>query len=360
MSCDCSNKNCTDSNSCLFQRVPRKASYQTCERDCVNVSDETLLKMSFVDDCENPVDPSAITLAVTKPNAAVDNFSLVANTILKADVGFYYIRYTPDIAGDYSEAWEATINGTVVSISAKFEAKSGGKAAAPDCGLEFNSLLVLELDETIADVDGNTLGEDKIFTFSTEYNPFYASVEMLRMEVGPWVNTVPDDTIALAIHWSSLEADHVTGVIPTSNKYDFARSRFVMYDAAIKLLTMPISSSSSSKKKQLGDLLIDGGGSGTDYNLDKLVSKLSAERAEWWRVINAGGCINPGQGLGPVTASKGGSRRDANNRSREWHDPWGEYFIQPSVNSRYRRPGETKEKLGFTRWNEYYFTRKRR
>lgn len=359
MSCDCSNKNCNDSNNCLFQRVPRKVGYQTCERDCVNLLEEVLLKVYFKDDCGKAIDPIDIELVITSPSGANEAFGIVPNEIVKADVGFYYIRYTPSESGVYNESWIATINGNAIEIVTKFQVKAGAIGGTPDCGLEYNSLLVLELDKTIADIDGNTLEEDKIFTFSTEYNPFYASVEMVRMEMGTWVNTVPDDTIALAIHWSSLEADHVTGVIPTSNKYDFARSRFVMYDAAIKLLTMPISSSSSSKKKQLGELLIDGGGSGTDYNLDKLVTKLSAERAEWWRVINAGGCINPGQGLGPVTASKGGSRRDANNRSREWHDPWNEYFIQPSVNSRYRRPGEKKEKLGFTRWNEYYFTRKR-
>ena len=86
------------------------------------------------------------------------------------------------------------------------------------------------------------------------------------------------------------------------------------------------------------------------------MTELKLERDEWWRVVNAGGKIMPGQGLGPTYAIKGGARKDMPKVSREWHDPWNEYYTQPSANSKYRRPGEQKYKSGFTRWSEYYFT----
>ena len=361
MSCSCSNTSCHDGNSCNFPRVPRKTRYFRCDRDCVKLGADVKLKILFKDDCGDPVDPEVIKLTIKKPNAVlIDVHEIDPNPIVNADVGFYYYNYTPDATGEYTETWTVSIGGEEVTYQSKFIVEAGGIAVAPECGLEFNSLVVLELDQSIADVDGNTLGRDAIYSFSTEYNPFYASVEMLRMEVGPWVTSVPDDTIALAIHWSSLEADNITGVIPTGNRYEFARSRFVMYDAAIRMLTMPISNASTGgKRKQLGDLLIDGGGSSSvDFSLPQLLRDLKKDRDEWWRVVNAGGCIVPGQGLGPTTAVQGGSRNDSNLRSREWHDPWKEYYLQPTVNSRYRRPGEKKQKLGYTRWNEYYFTRK--
>ena len=300
-------------------------------------------------------------MVIKKPDGNIINVHLIVpNPIVNADVGFYYYNYTPDIAGEYTESWTVSIGGENVTYESKFTVETGGIAVAPECGLEFNSLVVLELDESIADEDGNSLGRDAIYSFSTEYNPFYASVEMLRMEVGPWVNLVPDDTIALAIHWSSLEADNITGVIPTGNRYEFARSRFVMYDAAIRMLTMPISNASTGgKRNSLEIFLLMGRQLSADFSLPQLMRDLRKDRDEWWRVVNAGGCIVPGQGLGPTTALQGANRNDSNLRSREWHDPWQEYYAQPSVNSRYRRPGEKKQKLGYTRWNEYYFTRKK-
>ena len=125
----------------------------------------------------------------------------------------------------------------------------------------------------------------------------------------------------------------------------------------MKLFSMPmgISSPGSGKQKQLGDLLIQGGES-LDFEIKNLLDELRKERDEWWRVVNAGGCIVPGQGLGPTMATKGGSLSDDPKRSREWHDPWQEYYMQPTRNSLYKRPGEKKYKHGYTGWNEYYFT----
>ena len=128
-----------------------------------------------------------------------------------------------------------------------------------------------------------------------------------------------------------------------------------MYDAAIKLFSMPIgvSSPGSGKQKQLGDLLIENGSS-LDYQIADLIEELKAERKEWWRVVNAGGDIVQGQGLGPTFATKGGSTNKY-QRSREWHDPWMEHYIQPTQNSLYKKKGEKKYKHGYTGWNQHYF-----
>ena len=163
--------------------------------------------------------------------------------------------------------------------------------------------------------------------------------------MGPYVESVPTDTLALAIHWSSLEADKITGKRPTGEMYEFARSRFVLYDAALRLFTMPMGISGGSGKKQLGDLLID---NGLDFDVKSTISEIRKDRDEWWRVVNAGGCIVPGQGLSPTSAVMGGRLYDKISRSREWHNPLVEHYRQPTQNSLYRRRGEVKYKHGFS------------
>ena len=176
---------------------------------------------------------------------------------------------------------------------------------------------------------------------------------MLRMEMGSWVNLVPDDTLAFAIHWSSLEANSITSRGAVTDQYYYARTRFVMYDAAIKLFSMPISLNGVGKTKQLGDLLIEDG-SVLEYSLKDLISELKEERDEWWRIVNARGTIVAGQGLGPTSATKGAA--NGLKKSREWHDPWSEHYIQPTQNSQYRRQGQGKYRHGFTGWDEHYYT----
>jgi hypothetical protein len=347
----CSNNN----NSCSNPiKVPKKTINVMCTRKCTNINEQIKLKMLFTDDCGKPIDPAGISITLEDPDGNTVDPGLQAS---KIDVGYWYTTYTPAIAGDWKDIWVVSLAGENVEFVGGFSVNSGGQVAAVPCGLDFNSLIVVKLHDEIADTDGNTLEKNSYVSFSTEYNPFYASVEMLRMEMGSWAALVPDDTIALAIHWSSLEANNITGVRPTSERYFFARSRFVMYDAAIKLFSMPmgISSPGSGKQKQLGDLMIENGDS-LDFQIKDLIEELKAERDEWWRVVNAGGCIVPGQGLGPTMASKGGSLTADPKRSREWHDPWEEHYLQPTRNSLYRKSGQKKYKHGYTGWNEYYFT----
>ena len=349
----------SNTNSCSNPiKVPRKIIKVNCARKCVQINTAVKLKMLFTDACGKPIDPAGATVTFKNPDGAD---VAAGSQAQKIDTGYWYVEYTPAISGSWKDVWTVSLLGENIDFEGSFSVIAGGVVQAQPCGLEENSLIVITLDSSIADSDGNTLETDRLYSFSTEYNPWYASVEMLRMEMGPWVDLVPDDTIALAIHWSSLEANNITGVTPKSERYHYARTRFVMYDAAIKLFTMPtgVSSPGSGKQKQLGDLMIDNGGS-LDFDLKSLIGELRSERDEWWRVVNAGGCIVPGQGLGPSSAMKGGSLKDKIQRSREWQDPWQEHYTQPTQNSLYRREGERKYKHGYTGWNEYYFTSAKR
>ena len=295
-------------------------------------------------------DPDNITLEVTDPNNNVTN-----PVVVKADVGFYYSEITFNALGNWSIKWVSTLNAIVDTLEYELVVEDYNDINKLNAGLDFNQLIVIDIDTSIKVENENIfLKSNQQFSFSTEYNPFYCSVEMLRMEMGEWAGLVPDDTIALAIHWSSIEADNITSRGSVSEEYFYARTRFVMYDAAIKLFSMPIGAEGKSgQSKQLGDLIIENGNL-LDYAIKDLIQELKEERDEWWRVVNARGNIVLGQGLGPSSATKGG--KVGIKRSREWHDPWNEYYLQPTQNSQYKRKGQKKYKHGFTGWNEYYYT----
>ncbi len=337
----CSN---TSNNDCGTPiKVPVKKVLIKCNRSTIQINEAVKLKMLFTDLNGAPVDPVGATVTLTDPSGNVIDPGL---QVTKIDTGYWYFDYTPTVSGVWKDSWTVSLLGENVTFEGGFEVTSGGLVAQPKCGLDFNSLVFITL-EGLKDTEGNSLAKTLELFFTTEYNPFYASVEMLKMELGAWVANVTDDTIALSIHWSSLEADNITGVKPTSERYYFARTRFVMYDAGLRLLSMPIGTyGNDGKKKQLGDLLIENKDS-LDFDLADLIKELKAERDEWWRVVNAGGCIVNGQGLGPQHAEKGRSRKGYKN-SREWHDPWVEGYVQPTQNSKYRVPGGTKYKHGFT------------
>jgi hypothetical protein len=295
-------------------------------------------------------DPDNIIVTATDANGVVSN-----PNVIKADVGFYYVEVLFNVLGEWSFEWLSTLNGVQENVEYKVKVEDYNEANKFEGGIDFNQLIVVEIDSGILNDDNSlSLDNNSIFSFSTEYNPFYCSPEMLRMEMGEWASLVPDSTIALSIHWSSMEADSITSRGSVSEEYFYARTRFVMYDAAIKLFSMPIGAEGKSgQSKQLGDLIIENGNA-LDYAIKDLIQELKEERDEWWRVVNARGNIVLGQGLGPSSASKGG--KVGIKRSREWHDPWSEYYLQPTQNSQYKRKGQKKYKHGFTGWNEYYYT----
>ena len=318
-----------------------------------SLNDPVKIKALFFNKQEEPVTVSSLSLTVTKPNGNIEVFD---NNFGNPETGYYYYNYeSGNEVGVYKFCWEATLESIASKKEGSFNITGGGSISTVLPELKKNELIVIELQEGIRSVSGEKLGETTYITFTTEYEPFYCSVDMLLMEMGPWAEDIPEDTLALAIHWSSLEADHITGKKPVSERHNYAVSKFVMYDSAINLLRMPVGhSGGSGSKKQLGDLLISNGS--VDFVLKDLINELKLERDEWFRVVNAGGSIVPGQGLGPTFAVKGDGRTEKTNVSREWHDPWNEYYTQPSANSKYRRPGESKYKSGYTRWSEHYFT----
>jgi hypothetical protein len=230
--------------------------------------------------------------------------------------GIYSYAYTvpsSQITAYWFDRWEATIGGTSGEAVMQFLVVGADVGSTP---LQNNFVIQIILDSTVSDTDGNTLGEDYEFWFTTEFDPMYSDPVLLRLYAGNWLSQVPDETLMLMLYESSKLADDITppGCSQTTY-YKNARSRFVTYDAALRLLSLPINQ--GGKTKSLGDLFVKNEGASFIDLLDRLLK----ERDEWFRVVNACGEIAPGESLPPITTVKGRFDPDRRPIGRRWDSP---------------------------------------
>lgn len=287
--------------------------------------------------------------------------ALVTDEVEELAPGFYEYSYTlPSgaVEGVWHDVWVSTIDGVDVVSIKSFNVNNTVQVVLQT--LHNNQLIVIELDKSISNEDNTkTLGEDQVFTFSTQFLPFYTNVTSLRMEAGPLVSFLPDSALALMIYWSSLEADFISPpVICDMQAFCFAKAKFVTYDAALRAMLSPGASfvngmhSSSGGIKRLGELMISDGRSANSGSLSGGLDKDTFKhfkdlRDEWLRVVNAGACIVPGQGLAPTSAIRGlydPARRPA---GRLWEDPKYYPYTVPAINTRSFRTDQRHKRGGF-------------
>lgn len=324
-------------------------------RACVNPGDQVTLRMTLKDACGEFIDADSLPEChIYPPPSSVDSATIAAEvdagvytseledisvTVSSISTGFYEATYTVPAStssGTYQDVWVSEVAGNTVYAVLQFIVEEPPVISVQN--INENTLIVVILEDTIAGVSGNTLAADEQLTFSTRYRPYYASPDLLRLECGNWVESIPDDTLSLMIHWSSIEADSITHG-PVGSMLSMARVKFVIYDAALRLLLLP--ANVGGKKKTLGDLMIS-----NDSDARATIEDIKSSRDEWWRVVNAGGSIVPGQGFGPEVAVKGKLDPDRRRVGRLWHSPVDFYYPVPAGNRKLRRNGQRKFKTG--------------
>ena len=324
-------------------------------RACVNPGDEITLRMTLRDACgefvnadsapECHIYPTAGTVDAATIASEVDagvyasELEDVSATVANISTGFYEATYTvpaSTTAGTYQDVWVSVVNGNTVYAVLQFTVDEPPVISVQN--INQNTLIVVMIEDTVAAVSGNTLESDETLTFSTEYNPYYASPDLLRLECGNWVESIPDDTLSLMIHWSSIEANRIAHG-PLGSMLSMARVKFVIYDAALRLLLLP--ANVGGKKKTLGDLMIS-----NNSDARATIQDIKASRDEWWRVVNAGGSIVPGQGFAPEVAIKGRLDPDRRRVGRLWHSPTDFFYPVPAGNKKLRKSDQRKFKTG--------------
>ena len=209
----------------------------------------------------------------------------------------------------------------------------------------------MQLSNTIANATGTENLVAITMGYATIYSPLYASPDLIRLEMGRWIDYIPDSTLALMAHISSKEADFIHGARTESwGNIQFARTKFVVFDSVWRCLNIPgqgrQAGYSSGKKKFLGDLQITEGSPVTEVPLE-IYEYVRKQRDEWWRVVNAGGNIVPGQGLSPTIAVKGMFDPDRRLTGRLWDSPSTQTYPQPSANKKVRRGNMRRGRFGF-------------
>lgn len=209
--------------------------------------------------------------------------------------------------------------------------------------LFYNNLISITVDDTVTNTDGVSLDADYEFWFTTSYSPLYCNTRRLRVMIGAYIENFKDDTLNLAIHLASIEADALTWnkANLTDEYYMFARSQWTCCRAAQILLVNANASDGRLKSKRLGDLEVA-------YDTSRAGVQEPLKRADmcvekWEGVLLAGG--RQVQTASPVI--KGEYDPDRPNIGRSWYRDSA--AKTPGANQRIRLFGQRRFGKGW--WN---------
>lgn len=297
------------------------------------------LRAIFVDDTGEPLSLDSVTVEVYDPDGTLITTHTSATTITD---GYYEVEETisaTSTKGVWRDKWTGVIGSASLTETFSFTVVDTGTVKTQS--IDKNKLIVILLDPTIADTSERVLNEEVQITFSTRYDPYYASPDLVRTEVGTWLDSIPNDTLSLMIHWSSKEVELITPSGARGSNYNTARTKFVVFDVALRCLTLPVAGAGSGTKK-LGDLMIS-----RNVSFKNAIEDMKARREEWFRVVNARGRITPGQGFGPSVAMKGQYHPENKRVGRLWWHPLDYPYTVPAGNSKIRKSGQRKFRKGY-------------
>lgn len=249
-------------------------------------------------------------------------------TTTQITTGVYSYSYTVpsnQITNWWFDLWEADMSGLSGSAVMQFLVQGTDVGTTP---LSNNMIVQVTIDSSITDVDGNELGENYEFWFTTSFDPMYSDPVLVKMYAGNWIRDISDETLFLMLYESSKLADDITPTNITINTafYNNARSRFVTADSVLRLLSAPVMQGGMTK--QLGDLLVKRDGA----TFIDMVNRINKDRDEWYRVVNSGGNIGPGESFAPISTVKGDCDPDRRNAGRLWIRPGA--YENPTANGR--------------------------
>jgi len=131
-----------------------------------------------------------------------------------------------------------------------------------------NNEIIVTVSENVKDYQGNALGDDYQFMFTTKYRPLYCTIKKIRAVIGPFIRDVNDDAINRNIYLNSVEAYNIANTVYDQSSWDdmdsptFAAKMFVCCKTQYDLLyakLLDLSSSGGSQLKRLGDFTIQDG-----------------------------------------------------------------------------------------------------
>ena len=118
-------------------------------------------------------------------------------------------------------------------------------------------------------IETNPTQEEYSFSFTSQYYPIYTTPTWIRSEIGPFIATIPEDTLYRMIHRNAVHAElraQQIGVVVDRNNPDYYLVQWVICKTELDAINAIIMSfAPTGGRKTLGDLTVE-----YDYNMDML------------------------------------------------------------------------------------------
>ena len=212
---------------------------------------------------------------------------------------FYSIRFTDKI-GNVGN-WSDSVKGGSVNSSGVwhyiYHVPSGSTTVALETvegtQLEFNKQYTVTVEKGLparTSGDWNPVETDYSFFFTSAYSPLFVSVQQIRLDIGPFISDIPDDTVNRMIYQHSYWANvhHPTTLTIPVPYYVY---NYVKCATELDLLTsqytrVALKSGSSIK---LGDFTVDRDASEFTKMIGPIIDELrECKEKEEDSVINGG------------------------------------------------------------------------
>ena len=116
------------------------------------------LKVLFSNFKGEPTTPATILLNVIKPDTSIVSINV---GFVEIEKGYYYYDFLDtNLEGIYTQEWIAEIDGEEVQFDDKFEVFSGGVITSNYSALDFNKLILIEINDTIKSIDGSSFDKE--------------------------------------------------------------------------------------------------------------------------------------------------------------------------------------------------------
>jgi hypothetical protein len=126
-----------------------------------------------------------------------------------------------------------------------------------------NNEIIVTITREVISASGSTLTEEQQFMFTTAFRPLYCTVNKVRAAIGPYIRSIPDDTINRVIFENSLLAYQLSNETYgqaqwTVDNPSFAAKMYTCCKTQYDLLNAELleRSSGAGQMKRLGDFSI--------------------------------------------------------------------------------------------------------
>ncbi len=249
------------------------------------------LRTLIKDDLGEPAEASDVIMHIFDPDADIlelsEAFTVSCIPTYRGE-GIYEFEFTPPSIGpdgSWRDMWLGELTGNTVSGVMSFEVTTASTIEQFAQQLFNNDIVQVTLASGLQATDGTFLEDEYNLEFMTVASPSYTSTRKIRLEIGAFINQLPDDILQISILEASLETDVITLAPLTANltMFQHARRQYTTCMASQILLTNV--GSLLLRSKTLADLRVEYDTKGVSNTVERLMDCMD----KWEPQVIAGG-----------------------------------------------------------------------